>query len=388
MKIKNVSSVYEYIKRSKSIINRIKTISSNGEINGFTPPSTLIGEYGYPRVSVGLMFTTDYNASVYDAPRYWAETGYDVSKIFAIRSSLVNAKSIINVNDASNKTMENIALSVMSRNELAIDLKIEKLVISPFVSKFDMPSNITGVAKNIKITEDVKLDRPVEKVYYDHDFKSLDAINYLYGEGIYEDKISKMLSVGGLGIRRKIVPTKWSITAVDDSIGKNIIEEIKEYSTEDVFFIMSGGTLGNNFTVLFFEGPWSFELIEAWNNGNELYIGKSDYEQYSGRTKYVENTAGAYYAVRLAVLEKLKLMKRQFSVVAIREITPEYFVPLGVWVVRESARKAMNGIRTDTKDFNELIAKSDSACRYVHDISKRSKLIDFRLKTVSLNHFI
>ena len=34
-------------------------------------------------------------------------------------------------------------------------------------------------------------------------------------------------------------------------------------------------------------------------------------------------------------------MKRQASVLALRFVTDEYSVPLGVWVVREAAKKAM-----------------------------------------------
>jgi len=45
--------------------------------------------------------------------------------------------------------------------------------------------------------------------------------------------------------------------------------------------------------------------------------------------------------VRLAILEKLKELKKQASVLALRFITDEYTMPLGVWVTREATRKAM-----------------------------------------------
>ncbi|MBR9678571.1 MAG: hypothetical protein GOU97_04745, partial [Nanoarchaeota archaeon] len=37
---------------------------------------------------------------------------------------------------------------------------------------------------------------------------------------------------------------------------------------------------------------------------------------------------------------------RQAMVLVIREISNEYWVPLGVWVVREAVKKAMNNRRT------------------------------------------
>ena len=45
---------------------------------------------------------------------------------------------------------------------------------------------------------------------------------------------------------------------------------------------------------------------------------------------------------RLAVLEHLALLGRQAAVLAVREISEAYWAPLGVWVVREVARKAMS----------------------------------------------
>ena len=53
----------------------------------------------------------------------------------------------------------------------------------------------------------------------------------LQNKGIDEYHMTKLLSAGtlGQGDKRKIVPTKWSITAVDDTYGKKIREEIQHY---------------------------------------------------------------------------------------------------------------------------------------------------------------
>jgi len=95
-----------------------------------------------------------------------------------------------------------------------------------------------------------------------------------------------------------------------------------------------------------FPDVWSYELFEAyaprasWNVTSSLQF-MTDYEGYDGRKTYAENCAGGYYAARLPILEKLKEMKRQSNVLCIRFITGEYTTPLGVWVVREACRKAM-----------------------------------------------
>ncbi len=78
----------------------------------------------------------------------------------------------------------------------------------------------------------------------------------------------------------------------------------------------------------------------SWNVDENINY-TTDYEPYYGRKTYAENCAGGYYAARLSIAEKLENMKRQSSVLALRFITGEYAVPLGVWVVREAVRKVM-----------------------------------------------
>ncbi|MCK5138558.1 MAG: hypothetical protein KAQ85_01845, partial [Thermodesulfovibrionia bacterium] len=174
------------------------------------------------------------------------------------------------------------------------------------------------------------------------------ALNYLYSNNFDENFLSKLLSVGTLGIKknRKLVPTRWSITASDDILGKNIINEIKNYSEAD-YMLYFGSYLGNYYLLLLFPDVWGYELFEtylplvSWNQTKEIQY-TTDYEPYQGRKYYAENCAGGYYTVRLAIAEHLKKIKRQASVLAIRIITGEYAAPLGVWVTREATRKAMN----------------------------------------------
>ena len=67
-----------------------------------------------------------------------------------------------------------------------------------------------------------------------------------------------------------------------------------------------------------------------------------DYESYAGRKEYAHTTAGGYYTVRLAVLEKLKRTETPSRSACVAFIDPsEYVAPLGVWVTREAAKNAM-----------------------------------------------
>jgi hypothetical protein len=181
----------------------------------------------------------------------------------------------------------------------------------------------------------------VHKVYYDTDLKANDAIIYLYKNRFDENFLSRILSVGNVGVgkNRKLVPTRWSITATDDLLGKHLTNEIKKYN-ETNYTAFFSSYLGNYYLILCFPEVWSYELFEMHVSNPNNFM--TDYEPYEGRKYYAEETAGGYYTVRLAILEKLNEIKKQSSILALRFITGDYTLPLGVWVTRESARKAMS----------------------------------------------
>ena len=142
------------------------------------------------------------------------------------------------------------------------------------------------------------------------------------------------------------MPTRWGITAVDDTIGKQLIKEIKDFPVGE-YRAYFGGSWGNYYLILYFQEVWSYELFETylassinpWSKNWHMY--STDYENYDGRKEYAEETAGGYYSTRLATLERMKSNKRQNSALVFRFITSEYNIPLGVWVCREATRKSL-----------------------------------------------
>lgn len=386
MKVTNVKSIYEAIKANKPIIDRIVRYAKNGEVDGFTPPSSIVGEKNYPKVSIGVLFNDMSNSSAYDDHKLWIRQGYDVSKIIAARSGLINAMTRVNVEYPNTEFMERVRLAIIAKEEVPINANISSVGIGTG-ERINGLSPVNARLDSLRISDSVKVEKHVEKVFYDKDLKAQDGIRFLYERGSDEDKISRILSVGGMGIKRKIVPTKWAITAVDDTLGKDMIATVRHIEKSDICALKTGIFLGNVFTFIFLAGEWSFELIEAWNrDGGEVMIGESDYELYCGRKEYVNNTAGAYYAIRLAVLEKLLKMKKQFSVIVIREITPEYFAPLGVWVVREGARKALEGEPEFFKDSESVINAAKRRLIY-KDGLKKSKILRLISTQTRLNSF-
>ena len=320
------------------IKNRI--IKENFSTEGIAP---FIGRYGYPSINIGLLAPPEEkdDSWLYDAPKYWAVNNFQIPKIIDFRSSLINSRNKIDVR-SKNKFLELNQEISMASSPVDVDINLKaKPHFRISYDNYMAPTGPYAELKKAKLTENPKIHTKVQKVHYDTDLKANDALIYLYENKFDENFLSRILSVGSLGIgkNRKLVPTRWSITATDDTLGKNLIKKIKNYN-EINYSAFFGNYLGNYYLILCFPEVWSYELFEmAVSNPNNFM---TDYEQYEGRKYYADNTAGGYYTVRLAALERLNEMKKQGSVLALRFITGDYTLPLGVWVTREAARKSMN----------------------------------------------
>ncbi len=313
-------------------------------------PAPFVGRFGYPYVNVGILSPPEQSqdAWLYDAPLHWSANEFNIPQIVDLRSSLINSRFKANIRQQDK--MLSISQEVgMASKPVDVEINLEK---KPFfrlnTDAFAAPMGPNAQLKKIEITSNPQIHTKVDKVVSDKELKANDALNYLHSHGFDENFLSKLLSVGtvGIGANRKLVPTRWSITAVDDMIGKQLISEIKNLPVSN-YLAFFGGYLGNYYLILFFPEVWSYELFEtympnvSWNVNSKISY-TTDYEDYYGRKTYADSCAGGYYANRLPILEKLSELKRQASVLSLRFITGEYALPLGVWVCRESTRKAMN----------------------------------------------
>jgi hypothetical protein len=80
-------------------------------------------------------------------------------------------------------------------------------------------------------------------------------------------------------------------------------------------------------------------MIEAWYSNGVLGFG-SDHEGVKG-IDHPPEIAGAYYSAKLAVAEYLVANELQSGALVLREIRPEYAIPVGVWQIREGVREAV-----------------------------------------------
>ncbi len=241
----------------------------------------------------------------------------------------------------------------------------------------------SGSLEKFRVTENPAIPRKTEKIVSD-ELKAEESgfTFYRYGEDVY--RISTILSSGILGLEKskKLVPTRWSITAVDDMIFRNLVKKVKECEQINDYLVFSSEYLDNHFEFLLMPGNWEFENFEAWSPGStwSFNLKKTEileeYEPFHGRKSYASLHAGGYYASRLAVIEYLHKIRKQARVVGFREIHEGYTIPLGVWVVRETARNAFLSKPWRFHSLSEALKHIDSRLRTsVSEYVKKSVIL-------------
>ena len=100
-----------------------------------------------------------------------------------------------------------------------------------------------------------------------------------------------------------------------------------------------------------------------------------DFEPYEGRSTYA-SVGGCYYSTRLALAEKLKKDRKQATGLIIREIHPEYILPVGVWNIRESIRELLKTKPTKFDTFQKAMSHALKELTIsVKDWTRNSKII-------------
>ena len=342
MKLQSNSSSSEIRKTIENnwqeYLSKYGNLFSSDSISGSSPPSIFVGSYGYPKVGVGPMVPPIHgDTTLLDSPELWL--GKTLEDIVNFRLSLVRGIEKLSIQNTQGRFIENLHEVAMSSHSIDTDLQFHKTTLP--VTTIDGESAPFGPVGDIKSAKffGTRSDKSIERVYYDHDLKAQDAVLTLYHKGIDISKIQKCFSIGMLGKKRKLVPTKWSITATDDIISKSLVSEILEFDLIDSCRIFSHDHLGNMFSVILFPHRWLFEMQEAWHDENKVGFG-FDSEDARG-IDHAPAIAGAYFAAKLGVAEYLVQKKIQAAVLVLREIRPEYAVPVGVWQIREAIRAAM-----------------------------------------------
>ena len=353
---------------------------SSSTISGASPPSVFVGRYGYPKVNIGPMVPADIHGdtSILDSPEAWL--GKSLQEILNYRLSLVRGLNSIKIDDLENKFILSLQEMTMSSKPAESELNFHKIPTfhqsllsnqNNDLNKEFTPFGPQAEIKSFKVTSNTSTNKKIDNLYSDNNIRANDAVVDLYNNGIEISQINKVLSLGMLGRKnkRRIVPTRWSISATDDIISSYLVKRIELYQSIDKFEVIKYNHFSNYYSIIFVPSEvWSFEMVEAWydqNNVNKFFL-ESDYEDTTGLDHYPK-IAGAYFAAKLGILEYLTSnKKRKCSVLVLREIRPEYLVPLGVWQIREGIREALRSkhvAHTTTSTFSDFRNALLYACK-------------------------
>jgi len=333
---------YDGMMRSAPLVERF-------DLEGASPPGVFVGRFGYPKVYVGpLVPPVHGDTEILDTPEAWI--GRTMEEIVGFRSQLVRGMHRVHVLDvetggrivdltrelalSTGATEVEVGFTRRPQGRVVLDDNVQPFGPSAPLRRLDLGS----------LRIDLRLDRATS----DTDLLARDAVLGLHADGVAVSKIQRAFSVGAFGLskNRRFVPTRWSITAVDDTVGKDLRERVKAFPLFNEIRVHEAIGFDDRFLIVQLPRPWRYELIEAWYP-NTLWnpLGRDivmfgDHEGYEGRTTYAR-IGGCYYAARLAVGEALLRERRQSATVILRETHPGYIMPVGVWNVREHVREAL-----------------------------------------------
>ena len=332
------------------------------ELEGSSPPGVFVGRFGYPRVSVGpLLSPIPGDTELLDTPESWV--GRSVQEVVSFRTGLVRGTRPIRVLDAEKPIpyLEDLQLLAIAANSADARAEFRRaprghLSLSDSAPPFGPSAPVETMRLEVH-----RVDQNLERMTGDLHANARVAVNELYERGVHVSRIQRAFSVGTLGRhgRRRLVPTRWSITAVDDLLSKVHLERIRHLPELGELRISRYVALDNRWLLIFLPGAYRYESIEAWypntlwNPTGTQVVMIGDHEGYYGRTTYA-SIGGCYYAARLSTSEALLRMGRQAGVVVLREVHPGEIMPLGVWNVREHVRAALRRPLEPVADMVDL----------------------------------
>jgi hypothetical protein len=362
---------YEITEYLEDVEREFERSVSDDAIIGSTSPSIFVGRSNYPTVSSGVLspIRDQERAAEHETGSHWYSEGVAVEDVLQRRSNLLNSTQRADVTSVADEWTGYLGV----QREVAIaDRPVDVEIGLDGTPDLDLNVDDRGItsptgprasARDAELRENPHVPPRVKKTLEDDDWNATGAMTYLYDRGFDVYDVNTILSAGALGRsdQRRLVPTRWSITAVDDTVSAYLRGQLRNATSIDETEVWYNEYIGNRFWVILTPGQWEYELVEmkapesVWNpDGSQYWVG-SDHEGYQGRSEYVDETAGAFYAARLGVLEHLAERDRQATALILREVTPDYWAPTGVWVIRETVRNAFDGECGRAESLHEAV---------------------------------
>jgi len=338
-------------KKHTALIGRAAPLQ---EFSGSSPPEIFVGRWNYPNVYTGILSPDEHgNTEEMSSAEIWHKQRFPIPHIMSLRNKLIYGRIQTNVKRAPTdkkflSVMQEIA---MSSKSVSAEYKLKKPVSRNPEQDLKVPLMPKAAPiEKVRLQENVQVNKKVDYLVSDNEVKSTTALVELEKSNITTSSLIKLLTAGLLGLKRnrRLVPTRWAITAVDDTISKEKLKSIRLFPEVKEISVFHSEYLGNYYEFLVLPSKWEFEVIEI---SLKTFGAWHDYETFFPRKKYAESVTGAYYANRLALTEYLERIKRQGACIVFREVRPEYYAPLGVGILRQISRDAF---ASQPKIFNTI----------------------------------
>jgi DNA repair protein NreA len=380
-----------YLGRVRHLID-LEKLSNQTDVFGASPPAVFIGSYGYPRILAGPLVppTSQIDTAIMDQSENWLSKSFD--DLLTYRFSLVRGKKPTPVQSARDpdrllSTMQELVMASRPADTEMLLYKPPNLRV--LLSARESPFGPSAPMEKATLTENPSVPRAVEKVAGDTDLRALPGVVKLYDGGVPQRQITHIFSVGLLGLQteRRLVPTEWSITAVDDILGRKLWREVLRYPLLNDYLLFQHKALANNVQILLLPTPWMFEAMEGWLR-SPTGLPESDYELSRGRRDYPQNIAGGYHASRLPVLEYLQRVRRQAGAIVFLEIYEEW-IPLGVWRFREISREALRKPPQRFSQVEEALAEIRKTLKWpLERWTTKSELLGFLRQQKRIDEYL
>ncbi len=361
-------------------------------------PDVFVGRANYPDVFTGILSPEEFGDTArYTMPESWFDEQASIEQILQYRSRLIYGRFQSNIK-ASNRLKETMQEIALASKPVSTEFRLKREPKIHIQLDLHMPLIANPAPlERARLEENPKVEKRVDYATSDYDLKASKAINELYSAKIAVSNIIKVLAAGLLGLKpqRKLVPSRWAVTATDDTISKLLLEKVRTYHQISDFLLFNSEYLGNHYEILLLPSAYSFEVIEAkmpgsvWNPSlaAKTYIAE-DYESFYGRKDYASEVTGAYYANRLALAEYLEEIRRQASCLVMRECREEYWAPCGVGILREASRNAFEKKPEKFPSLNEALQSAQKRLKMpVSIFTEKSRLLDEFRKQRRLNEF-
>ncbi len=191
-----------YLKQLTASTLQMRSVEVGKEMEGSSPPSVFIGSWNYPDVYAGPMIAPQHgDTTIMDMPESWISGNHTQEEIIGYRLNLVRGKSMVNAGDLDTpvcgKTPGDLPVSSSIESEVAFS----SVPTGTTFSEEHTPFGPSAAIERFEI-ESGRWDQKLEKVFYDTDLRSAEAVIDLHRQGVPFSSIQKAFSVGTMGVDR------------------------------------------------------------------------------------------------------------------------------------------------------------------------------------------